>query len=217
MMEPVRIGDATLYLGDCRDILPGLGPVDALVTDPPYGVDFAGKATKYTEPGGGYVSGDDPMVGPNVVAEALNIAERGVVFPGSRMMHAYPKPYDIGCVYCPAGAGYGRWGFTVFHPILYYGKALEHGRHNASGFESFAKVKEKRHPCAKPMEWITWCVAKSTIAGDIVFDPFMGSGTAGAVCAETGRRFIGIEKEPEYFDIACERIEMAYAQERLFA
>ena len=72
----------------------------------------------------------------------------------------------------------------------------------------------KQHPTQKPNELMEWCVNKT--AG-VVFDPFMGSGTTGVACANLGRKFIGIEIEPKYFDIACERIAAAYAQQRLFA
>lgn len=216
MTEPVVIGDATLYCGDCREILPTLGAVDALVTDPPYGVEFVGKRTKHTAAAGGYIGGDDGTVGPRVVAECLTHAERGLVFPGARLLYSYPKPYEIGCVYTPSGAGMGRWGFTMWHPILYYGKALPHGRQGPNGFESFATADEDRHPCPKPVKWMVWCVNKATMPGHSVLDPFMGSGTTGVACANLGRPFIGIELEPRYFDIACERIEAAYAQGRLF-
>lgn len=220
-IERVEIGDATLYCGDCLEILPTLPKVDAVVTDPPYDVGFKGKRTKHTASDsyagtGGYIGGDS-AVGPIAVPLALLIADRGVVFPGNRLAFHYPKPYEIGCVYCPSGAGLGRWGFTVFHPILFYGKGLKHTRQGPSGFESFAISEENGHPCPKPIEWMMWAVNKSTNCGESVLDPLMGSGTTGVACANLGRKFIGIEIERKYFDIACERIEAAYAQGRLFA
>jgi DNA modification methylase len=75
-------------------------------------------------------------------------------------------------------------------------------------------VHEYGHPTEKPLALMEWCVAK-TDGG--VIDPYMGSGTTGVACANLGRAFIGIEREPKYFDIACERISAAYAQQRLFA
>jgi DNA modification methylase len=219
MTNPVIIGDAVLYLGDCREILPTLGRVDAVVTDPPYGVNFKGKATKHTQASkdfsGGYIGGDTD-IGPVVVAVALAIADRGVVFPGSRLMFDYPKPYEIGCVYCPSGAGLGRWGFTVQHPILFYGMGMPHTRQGPSGFESFDTVEDCGHPCPKPIRWMEWAVKKCSVAAQTILDPFMGSGTTGVACAKLGRKFIGIEIEPKYFDIACRRIEAAYAQPDMF-
>jgi len=215
-MRTEQIGDAKLYLGDCLEILPTLGKVDAVVTDPPYGVNFQGKNTKHTaRKGDGYISGDSD-IGPHAVRDALALAERGVVFPGTRLMWDYPKPYEMGSVYCPSGAGCGRWGFAVTHPILYYGKGLPHTRRGPSGFSSFATVEDNGHPCPKPIEWMRWCVQKCSCTGHTILDPFMGSGTTGVACANLGRKFIGIEIEPKYFDIACKRIEDAYKQPRLF-
>ena len=214
------IGDATLYLGDCLEILPTLEKVDAVITDPPYGVDFIGKATKHTkashtEPGG-YIGGDSD-IGPSAVSAALLKCDRAIVFPGNRLLFEYPRPYEFGCVYCPSGAGLGRWGFTVVHPMLFYGKGLPHTRQGPSGFESFELAGEDRHPCPKPVGWMKWAIAKCTTIGHTVCDIFMGSGTTGVACINLGRKFIGIEIEPKYFDIACERIENAQRQSRLFA
>jgi hypothetical protein len=223
MGESVQIGNAILIHADCRDWMdsvPECFRVDALITDPPYNVDFVGKRTKHTcaahdEPGG-YESGDS-AVGPTVVAKALEKAARAVVFPGNRLIFDYPKPYEMGCVYCPSGAGLGRWGFTVIHPMLFYGVGLPHTRQGPSGFESFQLADVNGHPCPKPVKWMEWAVAKCTLEDQTVLDPFMGSGTTGVACANLGRKFIGIEIEPKYFDIACQRIEAAYAQGRLFA
>lgn len=219
MGAEVQIGDATLIHGDCREWLsaaPSCFAVDALVTDPPYGVDFDGKRTKHTAGDGGYVGGDT-NIGPSVVELALRHAQRGVVFPGNRLLFDYPKPYEMGGVYCPSGAGMGRWGFTVIHPALFYGKGLAHTRQGPAGIESFDLAQEDRHPCPKPVRWMSWAVSKCTLPGHTVIDPFMGSGTTGVACVGLGRKFIGIELESEYFDLACERINAAYAQQRLFA
>ena len=208
-----------LYLGDCREILPTLGRVDAVVTDPPYGVDFKGKTTKHTRAShdysGGYVGGDTD-IGPEVVAIALEFADRGVVFPGSRLMWEYPKPYEIGAVYCPSGAGLGRWGFTTQHPMLFYGMGLPHTRQGPSGFESFDLAEKSDHPCPKPVRWMEWAIAKCSLKTQTILDPFMGSGTTGVAAVKLGRKFIGIEIEPKYFDIACKRIQAALDAPDLF-
>lgn len=206
-----QIGDCRLILGDCRDVMPTLGKADALITDPPYGVDFKGKATKHTEASGGYLTADTD-IGPSIIELALALVDRGVVFPGTRMMFNYPTPYEIGAVYCPSGAGLGRWGFTVFHPMLFYGMALPHTRQGPSGFESFDTAADCGHPCPKPLRWMLWAVNKCALSGHRILDPFMGSGTTGVACAQLGRKFIGVEIEPKYFDIACRRIEQAHRQ-----
>ena len=214
-----RIGDCRLILGDCLEVMPLLGKVDAVVTDPPYGVEFKGKATKHTRAtrtfDGGYNNGDNEL-GPPAVAMALERADRGVVFPGNRLMFDYPKPYEIGSVFCPSGAGLGRWGFNVIHPMLFYGMGLPHTRQGPSGFQSFDTVEANGHPCPKPLRWMEWAVNKCSNEGQTILDPFMGSGTTLVACAKMGRKGIGIELDPDYFDIACKRVEEAYRQPDLF-
>src|SRR5690606_10116379 len=121
----------TIYHGDARDILPRLS-ADVLVTDPPYGVNFTGKVTKWTVGTEGYTTADDPDIGPEVVSSALELVQRGAVFSGIRGMWLYPRPTDVGCVYCPSGAGRGPWGFTLFNPILFYGKRPTVGMYPSS-------------------------------------------------------------------------------------
>lgn len=215
-MRVEQIGGATLYLGDCREILPTLGKVDALITDPPYGVDFQGKNTKHTSRNGeGYEGEDDAEIGPSIVSMALESVARGLVFSGTRLMWRYPEPYEIGAISCPSGVGNGRWGWICSHPILYYGKPPT-GDATPNGFTSFDTSEPNGHPCPKPLRWMLWAVKKASLGGETVFDPFMGSGTTGVACAQLGRRFIGIEIEPTYFDIACRQIKKAYCQLDLF-
>ncbi len=205
-------GTVSLYWADCLDVLPQLSGVDAVVTDPPYGVGFKGKTTKHTHrTEDGYESGvDDETIGPRVVAECVKLFGRAVVTPGVRNAFNYPHPAEIGGVFCPSGAGLGRWGFIGTHPILYYGKCpyLAAGRgHRPNSFSSFARQEPNGHPCPKPVEWMEWLVKKATAnEEETVLDPFTGSGTTGVACVKTNRRFIGIEKEKKYFDIAVERI-----------
>ena len=204
-------GTVTLYLGDCLEILPTLAPgsVDAVVTDPPYGVEYKGKTTKHSRNvGGAYERGDSNTAGPEFIKRWHG---RAVVYPGTRIAFDYPKPIEMGFVYCPSGAGLGRWGFITGHPILYYGndpylqKCLGH---RPNGFISFATQPPNGHPCPKPVQWMTFAVEKATTQlGESVLDPSMGSGTTGVACARLGRRFIGIELEPKYFAIAKRRIQ----------
>ena len=208
-----------LYLGDCLEVLPTLGKVDAVVTDPPYGVGFNGKNTKHTQRlSDGYIGGDDEQIGPKAVAECVKIATVTLVTPGVRCAFDYPKPDEIGGVYCPSGAGLGRWGFIGIHPILYYGKCpylKNRMGHRPNSFSSFSTQEPNGHPCPKPIEWMLWLVEKaSPFTEETILDPFMGSGTTGVACVKLGRKFIGIEKEPKYFEIAVKRIERALSEER---
>ena len=208
-------GRHVLYNQNCLDVLPHLTGVDAVVTDPPYDVGFMGKRTKHTcathESSGGYVGGDS-RVGVEACRMAMTIAKRGVVFPGNRLLFEYDKPYEFGCVYCPSGAGLGRWGFTVVHPMLFYGMGLPHTRQSPAGFSSFETVDDCEHPCPKPVGWMIWAINKCSIESQTILDPFTGSGTTGVACIRTGRRFIGIELEPKYCAIARERMERELSQ-----
>src|SRR5271157_2967272 len=128
MSRTEQIGNATLYLGDCREILPTLGSVDAVVTDPPYGVGLTAKANKWVQrDGSGYISTEDtPEFVQTVVVPAIELARslfgRVVITPGSRCAFFYPHPDDIGTVYNRAGTGMGKWGFVCSSLVLFYGK-----------------------------------------------------------------------------------------------
>jgi site-specific DNA-methyltransferase (adenine-specific) len=226
MTHAERIGDCTIYLGDCREVLPALGRVDAVVTDPPYGVGMGIGADPRR--GGshglardGYVSYDDTIenyreiVVPAVRA-ALSLARRGAVF-SNHNLHELPKPDAIGGVYLPSATGRHCWGFNSFSPIVFYGTApgLQRGS-RPSAIWSAETADRNGHPCPKPLGWMRWLVGHASEEGETVLDPFAGSGTTGVACAKLGRKFIGIEIEPRYFDIACRRIEAAYAQPDLF-
>ena len=226
MTERVEhIGGATLYLGDCRTILPALSGVDVVVTDPPYGVQFAGSSTKWSQADGiGYASYSDTrdnvreIIIPAIRA-AVSIARAAVITPGLASMFLYDEPRAVGWIYYPSGANSGPWGFVCGQPIFYYGKdpyrAKQLGR-LPNCFASVEAAEANGHPCPKPIRQMEWLTHRGSLAGDLVLDPFMGSGTTGVACARLGRKFIGIEIEPKYFDIACRRIEQAYRQRDLF-
>jgi DNA modification methylase len=223
MSECVKIGNATLYHGDCREILPTLGKVDAVVTDPPYGIDGGrgGDARDYAK--GAYHAGfvDTPAYIAQVCAPAveacIELATAVAVTPGIRCLHLYPTPRDMGCFWTPASCTHGPWGMSTFQPILYYGKDWRAGKGALpSGRQVTESAEKNGHPCPKPVGAWKWLVDKTAPAMGTVLDPFMGSGTTGVACANLGRSFIGIELERKYFDIACERIEAAHAQGRLF-
>lgn len=204
-----HIGDATLYLGDCRDILPTLGKVDAVVTDPPYGVAHLWKGGFNSKHGWGKAKSesltrnkwdDEP---PSVVL--LNIlrsmSEQQIFWggnyfdlPPSRCWYVWNKP---------------ERGFTLAEAEM----AWTNRNSVVRVFDGNRSDPDREHPTQKPVALMQWCVEKTK---GCVLDPFMGSGTTGVACTNLGRRFIGIEIEPKYFDIACRRIDQAYKQPRLF-
>lgn len=222
-MTPVTIGDATLYCADCADVLPMLGRVDLVLTDPPYGVGLVKKNDGWSKQATvTYIDDSDEIAAmvKRVIPIAIAIAGRSLIFPGPAMLWNYPEPAALGCVYSPSNPGRCSWGFQCSQPILFYGKDpyLQDGKGSmANSFYSSSPNLEKiDHPCPKPLPWMVWAVGRASRLSETVLDPFMGSGTTGVACAQMGRKFIGIEREPKYFDIACERIERAYAQGQLF-
>ena len=227
-----RIGDATLYLGDCREILPTLGKVDAVVTDPPYGVNLTGKLWHSTTRGKSvksattYASYNDTaenfrdVVVPALEA-AIATAKCALVFMAGSTLWDLPRGAAIGGVFLPAATGRISWGFQSFMHCALYGKdpylAAGLGARATGQYGLYGNDANKvLHPCAKPIDAMVWVVNRASLWNQTILDPFMGSGTTGVACAKLGRKFIGIEIEPKYFDIACKRIDDAYRQPRLF-
>lgn len=219
------IGRATLYLGDCREILPGLGRLKRVVTDPPYGVNLGARTGSSRYQNERYASFDDtPAYVASVCAPAIEIclatAESLAMTPGNKCMWLYPRPDDVGIWYNPSSTNRGRWGFSHANAfIFYYGKDphnIGQGMRPNSLSGACDSVADIDHPCPKPLKFMKWLVERASLAGETVVDPFMGSGTAGVACVGLDRDFIGIELDPAYFDIACRRIEDAQRQGLLF-
>ena len=203
-MRVEHIGDATLYLGDCREILPTLGKVDAVVTDPPYGLGqrMQGGTWGAREHNEGFLKWD--LEAPHDVVAALIALKVPTVIWGGNYFEVPPSRcwliWDkVNAV--PTMADFEQAWTNLDRPSKR--KALPVGR------------VEFGHPTQKPLPLMEWCLGFLPRRG-AVLDPFMGSGTTGVACIRDGRSFIGIEREPAYFDIACRRIEEAYKQPRLF-
>ena len=232
-MNPVIIGDCILYLGDCLTILPTLGKVDAVVTDPPYGVQAklnskTAKRAAWSISGerrkNAYGTFDDSVeyIREKVLPAfslALSMSKRAVVTPGNRCFTLYPMPDSFGVFFQPASIGLQRWGRCDSQPILYYGAFPHDARKipgNSCSFVMTESQEPNGHPCPKPIRAWKKIVAAASLPNETVLDPFMGSGTTGVACVKLGRRFIGIEIEEKYFQIACRRIEDAYRQGDMF-
>jgi len=205
MDKPIFQSDlVTIYCADSLHLLDKL-TFSAFVSDPPYGVSFKGKQTKHTKPSGGYTTHDSD-VGIDVITKCLSMVDRGAVFTGCRLLQKYPVASDIGCVYCPSGAGRGPWGFTCFNPVLFYGKRPG-GPKSPSSLVSFNTVERGiDHPCPKPIEWMTWLLSIVAKPDDVILDPFAGSGTTLQACRILGIKSIGIEIDPEYCEVAISRV-----------
>ncbi len=211
--ERVQIENATLYFGDCLKVLPALGKVDAVVMDPPYG-----NGTDYGEL---YMDTEDEVVNliSKVIPWANENAKRCLVTSGNQCQHLYPRPKWTLAWVTPAGTGSGPWGFSCWQPILAYGTCpyLSSGKGRRHDIIMHTEASEKNdHPCPKPIKFMKKLVERASLHGDLILDPFMGSGTTGVACVMMGRKFIGVEIEKTYFNIACKRIEDAYRQGDMF-
>ena len=206
-MRIEHIGDATLYLGDCLEILPTLGRVDAVVTDPPYGIGEHGGACR-TRGKPGYakhenLGWDNSIPSADIFASMLGISNSQIIWGGNYFTE-----------YLPPKMGWLYWR-KLMGGDFSDGEMAWTSRDGAlKEFTKCPKGMDKTHPCEKPVELLEWCLGFLPDAQTIL-DPFMGSGTTGVACANLGRKFIGIEIEPKYFDIACRRIRDEYAQLKL--
>jgi site-specific DNA-methyltransferase (adenine-specific) len=214
----------TLYCGDCREILPGLGKVDAVVTDPPYGIgDTAGGPESRAREKGNYSGAfqDNQQyitdVCGHVIRESIAISKRVALTPGRTNMWHYPPASDVGCFYQPAATGCSFWGRPTWQPILFYGTAPNVGEQLKPLHYVLTESAERNgHPCPKPIVAWRWLLSKVSKSGETILDPFMGSGTTGVAAVKLGRKFIGIEIEPKYFEIAVRRISEALKQPDFF-
>ena len=221
------IGDQLLIQGDCREVMAVLPRVDAVVTDPPYGVNLTAKQHKWFASGGaGYASYDDTQQNVQAVVVpaisfAITLARSVLVTPGTESAFFYPKPVDIGAVFNSSGTGSGSWGFKCSTPILFYGKcpylATGQGRRANSWQQPPSDYAEKSaHPCPKPLGMMSWLVTRASLPQETVLDCFMGSGTTLVACQRLGRQGIGIELDPDYFEIACKRVQEVVNNPPLF-
>lgn len=208
MPDIVKIGDATLYLGDAREVLPTIDPVDAVITDPPYGLGRLWKGGRRSVSNSSWNLSADTTWDKEPVADLPSFMPAGtqqIVWGG----HLYSLPPCRGWLIWDKlvrrfTSGHCEMAWTnLDQPVRAFN--YSHGQLAHEG---------KQHPTQKPLPLMRWCVefTKGT-----VLDPFMGSGTTGVACAQLGRRFVGSEIEPRYFEIACRRIEAAQAEAKAAA
>ena len=204
------IGDARLILGDCREILPTLGKVDAVVTDPPYGIGMDGGNVGYKGFNNFEKKGWDSAPPDESLINALMAAgEHWIIWGGNYFGLPPARCYLV----WDKGAGFKGRSYAESELAL---TSLDANARTFT-YDPLARgdYRGKEHPTQKPVALMEWCLGFLPNARTIL-DPFMGSGTTGVACAKLDRAFIGIEREPSYFDIAVRRIEEAYKQPRLF-
>lgn len=206
------IGDATLYLGDCREILPTLPKVDAVITDPPYGINKDGQRETTGGHGGRkeyeFLGWDAARPDAEVFRLILAAAKKHVIWGGNYFADLLPAT--------------GKWfvwdkGQRINQSDGELAWTHDYGALRICTMNRVELMLDgAEHPTQKPVRLMEWCIDQIRANGAIL-DPFMGSGSTGVACTNIGRRFIGIEIEPRYFDIACRRIEDAQRQLRLLA
>lgn len=221
-VDPVAFldGRVRLYLGDCREILPTLGKVDVVVTDPPYGVAYeSGYATDRLWAAGRRITNDhstaarDEMLSLIGAVPALVFGTRKIGEPKqTRMVLVWDKGPALGM-----GALDLPWKPSS-EEIYVIGRGFVGSRDESNVLycppvQSMAK-NGRRHPNEKPVN-LTQRLIRKCPSGTVL-DPFMGSGTTGVAAVKLGRQFVGIEIEPQYFDAACRRIEEATKQPDMF-
>lgn len=209
MSEPVTIGRATLYLGDCRDILPGLPKVDAVVTDPPFGM---GNFVQITGVVRGHAVDWNENPPPAEVFEHLRRISRHRIIWGANFFNCFePKG---GAIIWDKVQPMPNFSKADIASCTHY-KKTEIVRIPWTNFIVTHKG-ETDHPCERPVELYRWCIDYLPQPINSILDPYLGSGSCGVAAVQMGRDFIGIEREPKYFDIACKRIEDAQRQGDLF-
>ena len=210
-----QIGDCRMILGDCLQVMPMLGKVDAVVTDPPYGL-------------------GDKLKSSNIKSNMLRGCFDDLVNKGwdiKPVREAFDLMFDV--------SNYQIiWGGNYFVDFLHSSQCFllwdkMNGSNNMAdcelawtSMEKSARIfrmhhfssgyGKKQHPTQKPVPLIEWCIGHLPDDSETILDPFMGSGTTGVACAKMGRKFIGIDLDPDYFEIACDRVRKAYAQPDLF-
>lgn len=221
VMREEIIGSARLILGDCRDVLPTLGGVSAVVTDPPYGIGMdrgvrgcgydgfgLGKRRQPKRYAGAW-DGDRPSA--ETFALILGAAKTHIIWGGNYFSDLLPMSQkwlwwdklQTMPTYSDGELAWTSMPGTSTKKFVYNGSGLH------------AKEKDREHPTQKPVALMDWCIGLLPQA-NVILDPFMGSGTTGVACMKLGRSFIGVELDPHHFDTACRRIEAAQRQTDMF-
>jgi site-specific DNA-methyltransferase (adenine-specific) len=254
MIEPVIIGDCTLYQGDCLELLPTLAPVDMIFTDPPYG---------HNNNNGDLISRREAALGKF----SDDAAPRPILNDGPEANDLVRKFFAMaprllargGCCCCCCGGGgpdpqFARWSLWLdevldFKQMIIWDKGpMGMGWHYRRSYETVLVAQkpgaackwhdtsdrieniirpghlgmkkqipsEDAHPTPKPIELAQHFIRLHTLPGETVLDPFMGGGSTAVACVRDGRKFIGVELDPQWFDYSCRRVEDAYKQGDLF-
>lgn len=203
------------------EVMPTLGKVDAILTDPPYGIKVDATMAKQSGQKYGNAAAkksaykatewDDKPLSGDLLKLVLNFAQHTILWGGN---YFQLQPSSCWLIWDKENGSNNFADCEMAWTNL--PKAVRLKRHMWNGM--LRKNGEERygHPTQKPIEVMTWCIEQLPKDSQTILDPFMGSGTTLVACAKMGRKGIGIELDPDYFDIACRRVEDAYKQPDLF-
>jgi DNA modification methylase len=210
----VEIGNATVYLGDCMEILQTLEKVDAVITDPPYGINENSK--KVASRGNMAAPKDygdfdwDKAPPTDELIELIRTKGKYQAFFGGNYFTLPPTSCWLvwdklngDNDFADCELAWTNWPKAVRRLQWRWNGMIRQGN------------EERFHPTQKPLEVMKWVIDLCP-KSDSIIDPFMGSGTTGVAAIQMGKKFIGIEREPKYFEIACKRLEQAVSQPQLF-
>lgn len=218
IVREVTIGNCRLIQGDCAKILPTLGKVDLLLTDPPYGISLNPDNSRFS-------GGHNPSQRPKAPIERKRIENDSQPFDPAHLLSV--------------ASDHVIWGWNCYPDKLPRGACLVWIKRNDEAFGSFLSdaelawmskghgvycrrdlsnngiTRDRQHPTQKPVGLMEWCLSFYPKAATVC-DPYMGSGSTGVAAVNTGRAFVGVEIDPDYFDIAVRRITEAHRQADLF-
>ena len=220
-MNKVQIKNCTLYHADCIDVLDEIGKIDVVITDPPYGINMDKGFNGFNGFNGfgkpifrNKYNGKWDTVRPSskIFNLLLSISKISIIFGGNFFTDILPQ-----------GNHWIVWNKKNTMPTFGDAELIwTNIKRNSVKIVEYQynglmnKAEKRYHPTQKPQYVMRWIIDKYTKETDLILDPFMGSGSTGVACAIGGRKFIGIEKEKQYFDIACKRIRWACRQNKLF-
>ena len=210
-----RIGDCRLILGDCLEVMPLLGKVDAVVTDPPYGINendrkIASRGKLAAPKDYGIVQWDKSPATLQHIEMMRSISRNQIIFGGNYFEGLGPTSCWL--VWDKQNGDNDFADCELAWTNLR--KAVRRVYWRWKGMiRKGDDVRE--HPTQKPVGVMEWCLTHVPDA-ETILDPFAGSGTTGVACVNMGRKFIGIELDPDYFEIMCKRIDEAHRQADLF-
>ncbi len=201
-----------IYLGDCREVLPTLDKVDLVLTCPFWGIEGSSGTINRARGKGNYISEfeDTPKsvleIAVPVITDLIKKVPCVVLTPGFFNLSKYPQPDSFGCFFQPAAVGMQTFGHGDAQPIYYYGKNAKGTNLVPCSYRLTESPEKNGHPCPKPIRAWSRLLSNISNAGQLVLDPFMGSGTTLRAAKDLGRSAVGIEINEAYCEIAANRL-----------